>query len=350
MDRVVRIATVFWFLVFLAAAGFPLRAQVMNLDNVLREAIGLNDSEIRSIHSGAALAKVMESRIADEVFVFGAVRIGAQPESYVRLATDLDALRKLPNYLAVRNFSAPPQISDLDEFTLDPDDMKELPNCKPGDCEVQLPSEAMEDFRRAINWSGPDVAGQVNRRARQMALEALLQYSEGGNAALGAYRDKSQPTKVAETFESLLNRLDSLPVYLPELNRFLLEYPRAEDANIASEFYWENVNFGLKPTFRIVQRIVYRGSTPDQPACAVALKQLYASHYFQTALDLTVCIRDPDRSEPPAFYLITVKASQQAGLTGLKGSILRKIAVDKTRSSLEKALVAIKQKLEAPGR
>jgi hypothetical protein len=249
----------------------------------------------------------------------------------------LDALRKLPSYLAVRNFSAPPQISDLDEFTLNPDDMKELPNCKPGDCEVQLPSEAMEDFRRAINWSGPDVAGQVNRRARQMALEALLQYSQGGNAALGAYRDKSQPTKVAETFESLLNR-------------FLLEYPRAEDANIASDFYWENVNFGLKPTFRIVQRIVYRGSAPDQPACAVALKQLYASHYFQTALDLTVCVRDPDRSEPPAFYLITVKASQQAGLTGLKGSILRKIAVDKTRSSLEKTLEAIKTRLEAPGR
>jgi len=44
--------------------------------------------------------------------------------------------------------------------------------------------------------------------------------------------------------------------------------------------------------------------------------------------------------------LITLKGSQQAGLTGLKGSIVRKVAVDKTRSSLERALGAIKQRLE----
>ena len=36
-----------------------------------------------------------------------------------------------------------------------------------------------------------------------------------------------------------------------------------------------------------------------------------------------------------------------AGLTGLKGGIVRKVAVDKTRSSLEKALASIKQKLES---
>jgi hypothetical protein len=75
------------------------------------------------------------------------------------------------------------------------------------------------------------------------------------------------------------------------------------------------------------------------------VKQLYASHYFETALDLTVCV--PDQENPSrGFYLITLKGSQQAGLTGLKGGIVRKVAVDKTRSSLERALAAIKQKLE----
>jgi hypothetical protein len=41
------------------------------------------------------------------------------------------------------------------------------------------------------------------------------------------------------------------------------------------------------------------------------------------------------------------KGSQQAGLTGFKGGIVRKVAVDKTRSSLEKALAVYKQQLEA---
>ena len=49
------------------------------------------------------------------------------------------------------------------------------------------------------------------------------------------------------------------------------------------------------------------------------------------------------------FYLITLKGSQQTGLTGLKGSIVRKVAVGKTRSSLERTLAATKQKLEASG-
>lgn len=106
------------------------------------------------------------------------------------------------------------------------------------------------------------------------------------------------------------------------------------------------MNFGLKPTLRVVQAIVFHGKSPAEPAYAVAEKQLYASHYFESALDLTVCVREAQRPNQSGFYLITMKGSQQAGLTGLKGGIVRKVAVDKTRSSLEKALDSIKQKLE----
>jgi hypothetical protein len=133
-------------------------------------------------------------------------------------------------------------------------------------------------------------------------------------------------------------------VYLPELNDYLLEYPKARSNNVQMGFHWEKVNFGLKPTFRIVQRIVYRQENAKEAAYAVAQKQLYASHYFQTALDLTVCVKDAKQS---GFYLITLKGSKQAGLTGFKGSIVRKVAVDKTRSSLERVLRTIKQQLES---
>ena len=83
----------------------------------------------------------------------------------------------------------------------------------------------------------------------------------------------------------------------------------------------------------------------EAPVYALAEKQLYATHYFQTALDLTVCVKDAQR---PGFYLITLKGSKQAGLTGFKGGIVRKVALNKTRSSLERVLVTIKQKLESP--
>ena len=311
-----------------------------------RDYVGLKEDQVAAIRNGKAIAKVVESRTPDEVFVFGSVYVRSTPEKYLNLASDIDELRKLPNYLAIRKFSDPPELSDFDGFTLEADDIKQLKNCEPGHCDVQLPTEAMDAFKQSVNWSAPDAASQANRLGQKMALEALQRYMQGGNRALGTYRDKHHPAVVADTFQSLISRSKALPVYLPEVDRYLLDYPEARSENIQSEFYWEKVNFGLKPTLRIVQSIVYRGPRPTDPVYAIAEKQLYASHYFETALDLTVCVRDQENPERPGFYLITLKGSQQAGLTGFKGGIVRKVAVDKTRSSLERALGAIKQRLE----
>lgn len=312
-----------------------------------REYIGLDEEQISGIRNGKAFAKILDSPTEDQVFVFGSVYINSTPERYLLLASDIEALRKLPSYLAIRKFRDPPQLADLERFTLEEEDIKQLKDCKAGHCGVQLPTEAMEEFQRSVDWSAPDAAYQANHLAQQMALKALLDYQHGGNAALGTYRDKKHPAAVAETFSSLLSRSKALPVYLPELRSYLLDYPNAESKDIESQFYWEKVNFGLKPTLRMVQAVIYRGKSPSEPAYAVAVKQLYASHYFETALDLTVCVKDTERPGHAGFYLITMKGSEQAGLTGLKGSIVRKIAVDKTRSSLERALVSIKQKLES---
>ena len=314
------------------------------LNNFFHQYVNLSDDQIQNIRKGNAVATILESPNPDEVFVFGSIYINSSPERYLILAADIDALSRLPNYLAIRKFSDPPQAADLAGFTLEADDIKELQQCKPGHCEVQLPSDTMHAFQQSVNWSVPDRTDQVNRLAQQLALQALQSYMQGGNAGLGTYRDKQHPTAVAEAFTSLLSQMRALPAYLPELNQYLLDYPRVSSKDIESQFYWEKVNFGLKPTLRIVQAVVYRGPSPDKPVYGVAVKQLYASHYFESALDLTICVRDPENK---GFYLITIKGSQQAGLTGFKGSIVRKVAVDKTRLSLEKALLSIKQELEA---
>ena len=76
----------------------------------------------------------------------------------------------------------------------------------------------MDSFKRSIDWAAPDAANRVNQLARTMVLDALRKYIEGGNAALGTYRDKKHPAVVAETFQSLLSRSKALPVYLPALD------------------------------------------------------------------------------------------------------------------------------------
>ena len=312
-----------------------------------KEAMGLNDEQLAEIQHGKAVVKVLSTQTPAEVAVFGAVYIHAPVEAYLKGAQNLNSLRGSPNYLAIQEFSTPPKLSDLKGFTLDGDDINDLKNCKPGKCELQLPAESMEAFKNSVNWSGPDVPAQVNSLAQKMALEELVKYQEDGNNALGSYYDKQDPLHVVEQFESLLRESPSFSRYLPDLEQYLISYPHAQLPNAESLFYWEKVKFGLKPTLRMNQMVIYRGSGPSGPPSSVAIKQLYASHYFQTALDLSVCAKDNSRPDENGFYLITVKGSRQAGLTGPKGSIVRKTAVSRTRSSLENSLTHIKAVLES---
>jgi hypothetical protein len=76
--------------------------------------------------------------------------------------------------------------------------------------------------------------------------------------------------------------------------------------------------------------------------------QLYASHYFKTALDLSFCVRTSDKTNEPGFYLVMLMGSEQAGLSGPKGSIVRKVAVGRSVSNLQAALTSIKNTLEEP--
>src|SRR6516225_4926983 len=231
---VVKISIVILLTLLLSPAigsGIPSTDKPAEPDKFFHQFVGLNDDQIREIREGKAIAKILDSPTADQVFVFGSVYINSTPERYLKFASDIDALRKLPSYIALRKFSDPPQLSDLTDFTMDEQDFKQLKNCKPSHCEVQLPTEAMEEFQRSVNWSAPDANDQANRVAQQMALQALQNYKQGGNAALGTYRDKNHHAVVAETFAALINRSKGLPVYLPELYEYLLNYPKADSTN-----------------------------------------------------------------------------------------------------------------------
>lgn len=317
-----------------------------DLDTYFKNYVRLSDVQIKAIHSGTAVAKTLRSRTPAEIFVFGAVHINATPDAYVNFSTDFDQLRKLSGYLAIARFSNPPQLADLDGFTLDTDDIKAVKKCKPGDCEIQMPESSMRDIQESIDWSAPTVAEQVNQLLQKTAIERLSAYQRDGNVALGIYNDKQHPTDVAGQFQYILSYSKALPEYLPAFYNYLLTYPLQKPENVDDTFYWAKVKFGLKPTLRIVHVVTMRGNTGGDPAYAIAEKQLYASHYFQTALDLTFCISDKLAPERGGFYLIKIMGSEQAGLTGFKGSIVRKAAVGRSASTLQKSLAAIKNALE----
>jgi hypothetical protein len=317
-----------------------------DLRTYFKEYIGLSDDQIAAIRNGDAVTKNLQSRAAAEIFVFGAVYIKATAESYLKFSRDFDRLRALPGYLAIVQFSNPPQLSDLKDFTFESEDIKELKNCKTGNCEVQMPTSSIEELHSSIDLSGADAEEQVNRLLRRTVLERLTAYQREGNQILGVYNDKHNPTLVPEQFKYMLSYSKALPRYFPDFYDYLLTYPDGRPSDVENTFYWAKVKFGLKPTLRVVHVLTMRRETPAGPVIAVAEKQLYSSHYFETALDLTFCIPEATDSSNPGFYLIMAMGSEQAGLTGFKGSIVRKVAVDRSASSLKKSLMAIKGTLE----
>jgi hypothetical protein len=312
-----------------------------------RQNIGLSQDQVNAIQNGQPVAKALPSRDPSEVFLFGAIYIHAAPESYIKFAHDFNRLRKLPNYLALGVFSDPPQLSDLNSFSFDSDEIETLKSCKPGNCAIQLPASSIDDFHQSINWSAPDVSEQVNQYLHKAALERLLAYQRDGNEALGVYNDKSDPVPVSKQFAYMLSYSKALPQQLPDFYHYLLAYPNAKPANVDNAFYWARVKFGLKPTLRVVQMVTMRGKPDDEVAYAIAEKQLYSSHYFETALDLSFCVRGGDAPKQSGFYLIMAMGSEQAGLTGVKGSIVRKTAVSRSVSNLQSSLTTIKNALES---
>lgn len=328
-----------------ATASRPQTTQpAVDLPTFFKNTVGLSASQISSIQNGKAFAKALNTPSPDAIYLFGAVYINAAPESYLAFSRDLNQLRQSPDYLAIVEFSNPPQLSDLNNFGFADDEVQDLKSCKSGNCQIQIPAESLTALQQSVNWSASNVDDQVNQLVRASILKHLLAYQGGGNPFLLTYNDKSTPTNVSADFQYVLNFSKALPQYLPDFYNYLLIYPQSQPKNVDNWFYWSNVKFGLKPTLRVVQVVTLTGAPSDTITYAIAQKQLYSSHYFETALDMSFCVRAA--SPQTGFYLLMAEGSEQAGLTGLTGSIVRKVAVDKSVTALQQALTGIKQTLE----
>ena len=126
-------------------------------------------------------------------------------------------------FLAIGKFSDPPRATDLEGFNFDSDDIKPLKDCEPGDCEVQMPAEGIQNIYKSVNWSAApaEIDRQGNRQLHQRVIEGGQAYRRHGNQALGVDVDKKNPTDVPQQFEYMLatHRRGMLFSSRPSFNR-----------------------------------------------------------------------------------------------------------------------------------
>lgn len=314
-----------------AGAGAPATSFPPRLTTYFDTYVHLDAEARAQLFAGRPVTKLLDSDASKEVGVFGAVWVKAPVASYLAAVTDVEHFESGEAFRVTKKISAPPRLDDFARLTLTDEDIRDLRSCKVSDCQVKLSADGIDRMRRGIDWRRPDVSDQVNAMARQVALEYVTGYLEDGDRSLAVYRDSTRPTFVAQEFASMIERLPALTELLPDVRRYLLDYPRATLPGSTSFLYWQDADFGLKPTIRISHLTMHE----DRDGAIVTSKMIYASHYFWTALELRVLVRDSAHGE--GFWLVTESRSRSDGLSGFSGRIIR----GRVRGEAEKGTAAV---------
>jgi hypothetical protein len=331
----------------LAASASPAARASSFVDDLLRRQMRFSASDLRALDAGTAVIKSLETPIRQELALFGVVRVDAPMERFVERFRDIERFETGPGILQIGRFGNPPRLEDLGSLTLPAKDVTAVAKCRPGHCDVKLSAAAMHRFRSQVDWTSPSAPRQANDVARKLLLELVRGYQRGGNAALGHYDDGSERLSVAEEFRGLLASDRHRPIPVPALMAYLDTYPRDRPAGTEEFFYWSVVNFGLKPTIR-VNHVVIQPLAANQPGVehVIAIKQLYASHYLHTTLELRFLVdagRDAGRR---GFYLVSITRSRNDGMTGIKGVVLRPIISRRSRDGVRGYLEHVKRQVE----
>ena len=338
-----------WLLLALASTALPAHqaGDEQPVDQFLLTRFAFTPAQVAAARRGVAVAVVLGSTVDREVAIGGAVRVQVSPDRLFALLQDVERLESGPGFLRTRRLSEPPRLEDFADLVLPPGDVADLRRCRPGACDVKLGQGAF-DLLRQIDWKAPDAASRVNALARRTSLEYVEAYRKGGNSELAIYLDSDRPQFIAAEFAEMVGRARLWPDTLRPLADVLLGYPKApRPAGMRDFFYWSLAEFGLKPVVRLNQAVCYSTGRPAGTMHAVAIKQLYASHYFHTALEIRTVVNDAS-TPASGTYLVVLNIARSDGLTGLFGGVVKSKVRTASRSALERALTAIKRMAESP--
>lgn len=294
--------------------------------------------------SGAPFTKLLPADASREVAVFGSIWIAAPEQRYAKALGDIENFERGGGFKLTRRISDPPRLEDFADLHLSKDDLEDLRNCRVGKCELKLGAEALTAIRSEVDWNNPAADATAEAVLRRILLEYVRRYQKGGNKALAVYRDKSEPRFVENEFRSMIERMPALATGMPALHNYLLDYPSASWPGATEIFYWQETEFGLKPTTRVSHLVIHANAERT----VVASKMLYATHYFWTALELRVLVPDPARGI--GFWFMTVNRSRSDGLSGFTGTFVRRRVRSEVEEGTLAGLTATKATIEGSAR
>jgi hypothetical protein len=283
------------------------------LTQFLQQSIGFDADQLAAVERGEPVVKVLETRDRRDVAVFGIITTPIGREQYVRALRDFPTSLRTPGRTQLGIFSNPATESDVAAVTITTRDVADMKSCKPGDCVVKLPATDMRRIHEQMNWSAPDLQAQLNAYARRRLVEYVTDYRTRGDSAMAIYDDSDNLNiRSSEAFAAQLAESPYVYKTVPSLQTYLARYPHGSlPAGAADILFWSDDVFPhLRPILSVTHLIVY--TPPELPGVTLAVaKQIYADHYFETAVDVT-CVVD----RKPGIYLLVLRRYRFDNLPG----------------------------------
>lgn len=285
----------------------------------LRKVIQLTDDQLARIEKGEVVTKLLRSPEKAEIAAFGAIRLKGTVAALRERMGDFQSFRKVPQIPEIGVFSDPPRVEDLQGLTLPDDDIDALQKCKPGKCDVKVGTSGLEALS-ALDWRAPDARARAAALVKETMAAYARAYAAGGTDAMGVTVDKTYPKALSAEFKTLLRNSPYLVDYVPAFHQYLASYPQGELPGTQDLLFWTKDTFGLKPVVSIYHAIIH--APQGGRGLLVAVKTIYASHYFNAALEVMAAIPAPDTPGGPSLYLLDLYRTRIDPPTGMLSGVL----------------------------
>jgi hypothetical protein len=308
-----------------------------------RPSVTITAGDRRALDRGDRIARVLPGA-SGRVGVFAAVRVEIDGDRLVAWMREIAALKKSPYVLGIGRFSDPPRLEDLDDLTLDDQDLSAIRRCRPGDCDLKLAGPEIEFLQRAVLHSAEDWKPAAQAAFRQVVLQRVQRYLAGGHAALDGYEDKDGPVSLEERFSSVLGEARFLTDGLPQFADYLGRYPHARMDTVESFVYWSKERLAGKPIVSATHVSILRSSDSTLPDALVAGKGIFATHYMNASLGITAVLRG-DSGSPN--YLAYFNRSDTDVVRGIFGGLVRVFLERRLKNEASEVLLGLRRRLES---
>jgi hypothetical protein len=308
----------------------------------LTPSVVVSGGDRERIDRDEVLTRVLSGK-SGQIAVFVATRLNAPPDALVAWMRAIAELKRSKFVLAIGRFSDPPRPSDLEDLTLDPRDLDAIRRCRPVDCGLKLSVGEIESLTAVVATAGAEWREAAQREFRRLLAERVVQYRAGGLAALASPADRKS-RRPDEALSAIVHQSPYL-AKLPQVVAWLKDYPHA-DSRVESFFYWSKEYYGGgKPVVSITHVGIIRPESDHRlPAVLVAGKQIFATHYFDGGLGLTMVLRDAANGTP---YLAYINRSQVDMLRGLLGVFVRGVLEDRVERQAPLIVRGLRTRLES---